>query len=148
MKTLLDVVQQVESGGNYAAIRFEPGLYRTFPGWVADSIPQIQQRNPGLSVDTYHMIACTSWGGWQMLGANIWRKSNPYHGSLSSFTSSGWDQLQCANLFMADIGFDGRTNFETMTDDDLHQFARAWNGPGAVETYIASMERAYKELTS
>lgn len=130
---LIDVVMKVESGCNPNAVRFESFLYLHTPKWISDQIAVAQDTNK-CSFETARMIVCTSWGAWQLLGANICSISNTQVMQYPLET-----QRADAMELMRRIGFDGTSIFTTV---DLHTFVKRWNGPNNISAYIAKLHEA------
>lgn len=140
MVSLLDVIAMVESDNSALALRFEPRLYAQNPTWLHAAQDELRKRHPW-SHDTCRQICATSYGAWQMLGANIVTVRPTFHPSF--YTADM--QKEDAEAFMKRLGFDPHADY--MTIDKL-RFASKWNGPGNVEDYVVDMERAHADLVA
>ena len=138
MILLSDCVSQVESSGNPSAMRYEPDYNPTL-----SSIQSVQKYATGGYMDliTARMVASTSWGEFQIMGANLWGVLN-YQKTMMDYLSSPADQLVAFHKFIAQIGFtDGP--FKLMSETALLRFARFYNGS---EVYAESLKRAYVQM--
>lgn len=134
---LSQCISLVESNDNPDAIRFEPELYLNCPDWITNTISNIAEKNI-CSTDTAKMIACSSWGKYQILGANIYAQG--FANNIMDFVFDG-DQSQetIFNKFITTGGFDWRDNLGTWSQEQFENFARFYNGPGNFQNYAAKM---------
>ena len=136
---LLDAVEIVESSRNQFAIRFEPSLFQTRPMWAIDDEPLISTINK-CDRETAIMIACTSFGAWQMLGCNIY--SQGYKNPIANFFEARAAQQLLAEQFIRECGAEPLADMVRLSDPTLLDFARRWNGPGNPQAYLAALRRA------
>ncbi len=136
---LASIIRSIESGGNQNAIRFELAAFRDW-AWVI-SMDRIRGKH-GCSKDTARMIACTSWGLYQMMGANIFDPRFPKDpltpvdpDDVITFVNDPHmqDTLFYAFLRAHSINF----TLEDLLNDDMKMttFVTRWNGPGNVTGY-------------
>jgi hypothetical protein len=137
-------VALVESENNPDAIRFEPATYNASKpsAWIAAQVPNIVKAFGGDNVcdlATATMLACTSFGIYQMLGANVWAFGK-YTGTLAQFIGSRADQYACYTRFLSNL-FSPTEDVTSWTDKRFQQFAVYQNGPGNPGGYILAMKR-------
>ena len=139
MSDLASVIKAIESGGNPHAVRFEPVAYQDW-AWVP-AMDRIQVKHK-CSKDTAKMIACTSWGLYQLMGVNIFDPRYPKDAETpldppDVFAFVGDTGMQDL-LFAAFLRAKGLNyTLEELLADDVKMaaFARAYNGPGNVAAY-------------
>ena len=136
---LLDAVEIVESSRNQFAIRFEPSLFQTRPIWAIDDEPLISTINK-CDRETAIMIACTSFGAWQMLGCNIYACG--YKNPIGNFFDAFATQQMLAEQFIRECGAEPLSDMAQLSDAALLAFATRWNGPGNPQAYLAALRRA------
>lgn len=145
-KTLWQVISSVESSNDPRAIRFEASDFASAPGWIANQVPAIQAAHPRFSQETCLMIACSSWGQFQMLGANIYALG--YKGQIADFMQYTQGNAYCPAqmaLFSGMITPHGFNPNETMGGWNIERynaFAALWNGAGFPPAYVAAMQAA------
>ena len=138
MISLSDCVAQVESANNPCAMRYEPDYVPTL-----NSIQLTQKFATAGYMDTItaRMIASTSWGKFQIMGANLYAVLK-YEDTLVSFLSDVGSQLAAFQSFIGHLGFtDGP--FAMMGEASLLKFARLYNGS---EVYAESLKHAYGQM--
>ena len=138
--TLAEVIKQVESNGNQYALRFEPIAFRNWP-W-SDNMTLIQQVH-NCSASTAKMIACTSWGAYQIMGDNIWNpKVCGFPAPVITFLNTGLSQDTSFHGFLIAKGIN--YSLEDILGDEakMTNFVTHWNGPGNVEVYSALVRKA------
>jgi hypothetical protein len=73
MKTLEDIISQIESGDNLYAMRFEPHVFermhQTNRYGAAVAVAKQQNR---CTLETARVICATSWGRFQIMGFNLY----------------------------------------------------------------------------
>ena len=134
---LSDCVAHVESAGNPLAMRFEPDFNPTNAAIIT---VQSFATNGYMNKITARMIASTSWGRYQIMGANLWTQG--YTGTILGYLSSNIAQRESFERFIQHIGFTDRP-FKLMSPDAVLKFARLYNGS---EVYAESLNRAYGDL--
>lgn len=150
---LSDVIAQVESGTSDAAARFEFGLYAEWG--VAASDPERQKARDQITAtiaalhrcnrNTAHMLACTSWGRYQLLGENIYSLCECKL-PVAHFVVDPDFQRLCFDEFLHKRGI-AFTLDEIVADADKRQkFISAYNGPAAVDAYWSRMQAAMVAL--
>ena len=138
MILLSDCVAQVESSGNPLAMRYEPDY---LPTLTSIQLTQKFATNGYMDTNTARMIASTSWGKFQIMGANLYAVLK-FEGTLLDYLSDAGQQLVTFQDFIAHLGFtDGP--FAMMSDASLLKFARLYNGS---EVYAESLKRAYGQM--
>ena len=138
MILLSDCVAQVESANNPCAMRYEPDYVPTLT-----SIQSVQKYATAGYMDatTARMIASTSWGKFQIMGANLYAVLK-FEDTLLDYLSDAGQQLVTFQDFIAHLGFtDGP--FAMMSDASLLKFARLYNGS---EVYAESLKHAYGQM--
>ncbi len=143
-----DCVIAVESGAgsHYQAIRFEPVLFQNKPLWIVRQIPAIQKAHHGAAqcdYDTALMIGCTSFGLFQMLGANIWNNGNISVSMFDFCSPNSCESLQASawEKFIGIEGFRADEDLSAWDDGRFAKFAEYQNGPGAIAAYVAEMKK-------
>lgn len=136
---LSDVVAQVESSGNPLAMRFEPTFLSTVG---CKQAAQNYAADGGyMDMNTAAVICCTSWGKFQIMGANLYGLLE-YKKALVDFLTTPADQLTAFRSFIDKIGFTDLP-FSDMAQADLLKFAKLYNGS---EVYAASLTHAYQGM--
>jgi hypothetical protein len=136
-------IELVESSRYPHAIRFEATLWAKDPQWVNGQEPTIARYNGGCSQDTARMIACSSWGLYQLLGANIYALG--YQNSIIEFCGGQFaglnisDQCLIFDKFISRNGFKPDEDLSAWRLDRFEQFAAFYNGPGDVQNYASHM---------
>lgn len=134
--TFPELIARVESAGRYDAMRFEPLTFARWLAWRSSraTLARIMLANR-CSAPTAHVIACTSWGAFQIMGFNLYSE-NIACGSVGNFLASKTAQLTQFAKFC-------EQNHCVYTLDDMHDeskrlaFARVYNGPGNPTAYAA-----------
>lgn len=138
MITLAQCISQLESDNDTDALRFEPELYSNCPEWISKQLENIAKIH-SCTIYTAQMIACTSWGKYQILGANIYAKGYTKH--IFDYV---WDEEYVQDIsfnhFVANGGFDWRTDISKWDQTELEKFAGFYNGPGNVIDYANKMK--------
>ena len=136
--TLMEAQAIVESSNDPLAIRFEPGLYTASPGWIARILPLVRSLN-SCSTDTAKMIACTSFGMYQLLGANIY--SLGYAHEIMAYGDDILQQHRDYSDFMGRGGFSAYTDMDVtaIAMPELLAIARYYNGPGNPQAYADAL---------
>lgn len=129
---LQSVVSAVESGDNQNAIRFESSLFATRPLWVSNQIKRIQSIHK-CSTDTAKMVACSSWGFYQILGANIYAQG--YDAPVQVYCQNAADQASVFKGFITPRHFSPDEDVSQWTADRGYAFSTFYNGPGAPLVY-------------
>lgn len=143
MTTLLQAVATVESSNLPHSIRFEPTLYGWPPAWITagPALARIQQIH-NCNHTTALMVAATSWGAYQLLGANIYGDPVAYPKNIAALIYTPVDQDATAITFIKSLGYDPAAIVSTMQPADVLGFAKAYNGPGAVDSYANAIKAA------
>jgi len=132
---LQEAVMHVESSCNKSAIRFEFATFRNLPGWMHPSIRTIRTIH-NCTEETGDMIACTSFGLFQLLGANIYDLR--YTATIFEFISDIDGQYTLFRKFLSQRNFD--PDMEVTADESsLLAFAKFYNGPGSPELYAKAL---------
>lgn len=139
MITLENVVSQIESSNNHLAVRYEPTLFSAKELWVLNTLPKVQRANPGISYDTALMIACTSLGLYQCLGANIYALG--YGKTWAEFATDPVAQDGIFIQFLKPAGFTSLEDVTLWDDVRFGKFATFQNGPGNVQAYVSKMKQ-------
>lgn len=144
MILLETVIARVESADRPYAIRFEDGLFKDPPPWVAGTVPAIATAN-ACNAPTALAIACTSYGLFQCLGATLYgdlRFPNP----VSFFHYDAEQQVTQFRALVKRWGFDPE-RFDFTDDALIDKFSARYNGPGDVANYSAKIKGAYAALS-
>lgn len=150
---LADIIAQVESGTNDAAMRFEIGLFAEW-GTVARIASEQQARDQITAAiaalhrcnrNTAHMIACTSWGRYQILGENIYSVCECRR-PVTAFAIDPDFQRLCFEEFLRKRGIDFTLDDILADEGKRSLFISKYNGPDAVAAYWAKMQVAIKAL--
>lgn len=137
------VAYTVESSDNDYAMRFEPASYASNPQWIEGQESAIAHFND-CSDETARMIACTSWGRFQILGANIYalgHTSSIINWINGSTRNDGDLQDNTYRKFIQPKGFQPFENCATWADSRFNAYAGFYNGPGNIPAYITLMKR-------
>jgi hypothetical protein len=137
---LMDVAATLESGNNAGAIRFEPAMFGNAPSWAKNQLAYIHAANPWASPETGLMIACTSWGKFQLLGANIYAFGF-FKFPIADFLANEAEQELVYGDFIAPHDFHPHDDVTQWGDNQFTAYAAFYNGPGAVDAYVAAMHR-------
>lgn len=138
---LATVIKAIESGNNPHAVRFEPAAYQDWD-WVP-AMDRIQLKHK-CSKDTAKMLACTSFGLYQLMGVNIFDPRYPKDPETPLDPPDVFAFV--ADVGMQDVLFEAflraksinYTLNDLLSDDvKMAAFVRAYNGPGNVVTYSA-----------
>jgi hypothetical protein len=135
---LLDCIALVESSNNSGALRFEQELFESDPSWVQGQVSKIMGANK-CSEATALMIASTSWGKFQMLGANLYSFAQG-DVPLQSIFSNDALQQELFGLFIKPRGYDPNEAIDDWEGERFGAFAKFYNGPGAIGNYVAAMK--------
>jgi hypothetical protein len=141
--TLWNCIAMVESGKFQGAMRFERFLFLDPPPWAKAQVARIQFCHGGPSKcdeDTALQIACTSYGFFQLLGANIYADGE-FKDTIWDFTDCILTQDRSFARFIAPHGFDPDEDVSKWGDDRFLDFARFYNGPGKPDAYAEAMKR-------
>lgn len=149
MQTIADVIGDIESSHNPAALRFEPLTYENAPH-VNDALKSIKECNL-CSLDTARMIYSTSWGEFQIMGRNLY---NPqvcgYRNNIARYLVQSNDQFITFDSFLFRMGLSiklkGSSPASLFSDPNLRiQFARLYNGPKNFLTYAGEIKARIDE---
>ncbi|HCB69334.1 MAG TPA: DUF3380 domain-containing protein [Persephonella sp.] len=72
MKTLAEIIKQIESSNNKLAVRFEPHFYERLKNRTNDTAVLKIREIHKCTYYTALMIASTSWGYFQIMGYNLY----------------------------------------------------------------------------
>ena len=147
MTELADVIAQVESNDNPQTLRYEPDLMAQWAAMnpVRSAILASISGLHDCSHDTARMIACTSWGRYQLLGENIYSVCQ-CNADIFVFVTQPGVQLLCFQRFLAARGIAFSIEEILMDRTKREQFIARYNGPGDIDVYWAQMQAAIKEL--
>lgn len=145
MKTLAEVIALTETRDNPFELRYENATDAAHPGWIVNEIPTIQRvHGPTCSFQTALMIACTSYGRYQILGANIYSTASygipSYAKTIFHFAFDDDGQLAQFHRFISQKMFDADECPETWTEQKGLSFATFYNGPGNPLAYWTQMK--------
>ena len=138
---LAAVVAQVETNDNPFAIRFEQALMAQWAamnpvrGAILAAIASLHD----CSHDTARMIACTSWGRYQILGENLYDRALVNVTVFAYVADPKLERLAFdALLIRKDVAF----ALQDIIDDEAkrQKFIAAYNGPSGVADYWARMQ--------
>lgn len=136
MADLATIISMVESSGNPRAMRFEPTAFANWP-W-SDTMGIIKAKH-GCSEATARMIACTSWGQYQLMAENIFARNmtayqvNPT--DVFSFVSDTALQEQAFHAFLQIRGIDFTLDDILSDPQKMRKFVERYNGPGDIDAY-------------
>jgi hypothetical protein len=139
---LCDVVAIVESSNNPHCMRFEPALYASPPEWIVNQLPAIKRAHPWASDDTVKLVATSSFGYYQILGANIW--SLGYTSDFMTYLNDDIDQRTVFTKFIVAHGFSAADDCTQWSIQKFQEFAAFYNGPSGITMYSAAMIQAVK----
>ena len=146
---LAAVIAQVETRTRDHSLRFEPTLYAR---WSEGPLTAEQRRVLGRIMAVHDcvyaaacMIACTSWGRYQLLGENIYSVCQ-CNADIFVFVTQPGVQLLCFQRFLAARGIAFSIEEILMDRTKREQFIARYNGPGDIDVYWAQMQVAIKEL--
>ncbi len=137
---LAAIIRNVESGCHLYAIRYEPGIFASLA--QAESNAPLIQKIAGINacdIKTAKIIFSTSYGLWQEMGFNIY--SLGYDLPILQFWQSQTDQRAIYDAFIIKNGVNFSWREMVADQMKMEEFARVYNGPGAVSEYIAAMHR-------
>ena len=148
MTDLATVIALVESNNNPKRFRFEPATYTQ---WVSAggtpariALQEVISRVHDCSISTARMIACTSWGRFQILGENLYGPCKCVNDVFTYVTSPALEAA-AFDAFLAwrkiDFTLDDLVNDEVKR----HGFIAMYNGPGDLVGYWARMQAAMKQ---
>jgi hypothetical protein len=143
MMSLEQVTAIVESGNCATAMRFEPVTFSNKPLWITRQIPTIQKGHGGsvhCDYDTALQIGCTSYGLFQMLGANIYADGYAY--TIFDFGMDENAQKAMFAAFCNDGRFSSSEDVTLWDDERFIKWAIYQNGPGNTSSYVAQMHKA------
>ena len=142
------VIAQVESATSDAALRFEPALYEHWatPTPVRDAIVANIRSIHKCSRPTARMIACTSWGRYQILGENLYSAMCGCRLSVFGFVASPGAQLSFFREFLRNRGIDFTLQDIIVDPGKRQQFVEGYNGPGDIDAYWVEIKDAVKML--
>ena len=140
---LAAIIAQVESNDNPQTLRYEPGLMAQWAAMnpVRSAILTSISGLHDCSHDTAHMIACTSWGRYQILGENLYERGLVNVTVFAYVADPKLERLAFdAFLIRKEIGF----ALQDIIDDETKRakFIAAYNGPAGVSDYWARMQAA------
>ena len=138
--TLAEVIAQVESGGRSDIPRFEDAMFarwRSAPSRAqAAVVNEICRVHRGCSIATGFMITCTSWGKYQFLGETLYSTLDVTD-TVFAFVASDAEQDARFDQWLGKHRFDA--SLVLVDAAETRRFAELWNGPGAVDNYLAQM---------
>jgi hypothetical protein len=137
MKTLAGCIATVESSNNLDAIKFERRLFDNTPPWILDQVPTIQKYNK-CDETTAIAIGCTSYGEYQLLGANVYAKGADT--SIISWCYLVSEQEAIFEAFIKTKGYEPYEDITLWNDQKFIDFATFYNGPDDVENYVKAMK--------
>lgn len=149
---LAAVIAETESNGKPWPPRFEPALHQHWLQGLAASdkvktalTAKIAALNPPTcSTGTAAMLACSSWGAFQMLGETLY--DGFWERSVFDFVTDAAAQRTVFDAFVARHGVAFTLTDVVMDEDKRRRFITVYNGPGDVDAYWAKMKRAVKSL--
>lgn len=146
---LAAVIAQVESSSRDEALRFESGLYRSWESSHPEARAKIAANIRSIhacSHDTAKLIACTSWGRYQILGMNLYSPLCGCQVNIFHYVADIDFQRICLEEFLRNKGIYFR--LEDILEDfgKRSQFICGYNGPHAVDAYWGAIKRALGTL--
>jgi hypothetical protein len=132
------LIADIESAGKFYTMRFEPHVYeRTKQNIYSDAVNRARQVNQ-VSLATARMIVSTSWGGFQIMGFNLYDKNViDLHLPVGIFLkdkslqrAAFWKYCKARNI--------AYTVNELRDETKRRDFARKYNGD--VDGYAALIE--------
>jgi hypothetical protein len=144
------VIAWVESNTNDKAVRFEPGLYAVWSSetLIRKGIERTIQYIHGCSIETARVIACSSWGRYQILGENLYDLGIGCTLDIFEYAGLPAYQKECFDKFLRNRGI-AFTVDELQTDrTKREQFITHYNGTGAVDAYWERMQEAIRALSA
>lgn len=144
MILLETVIARVESADRPYAIRAEPGLLNAPPAWVRGTFGTIAKVN-GCTTWTAQVIACTSYGLFQCLGATLYGDL-AFPNPISYFHYDAEQQVTQFRALVKKWGFDPE-GFDWADDALINKFALRYNGPKALPAYANAMKAAFASLS-
>lgn len=139
INTLADLILQVESTGDWFAVRFEPAHNPR-----SDLVIRMMH-TCNISHDTARVLCQMSFGGYQIMGDNLMALGLTV--SPLQYCASPGMQTDFFNKFLL-------SDHLTLTLDDVINddskralFVRLWNGPGNVDAYSERLLRVYQANT-
>ena len=148
--TLDAVIAQVESSNNPRCLRFEDHLYGVWSSplktGVQNTVLANIRRLNVCSLPTAEMIACTSWGRYQLLGQNLY---DPCRCQLDivSYLYGEDEQRNCFDLFLKSRRIDFTLDQIVADEPTRTHFITVYNGPAAVDAYWERMQQAILTLS-
>lgn len=149
---LAEVIAIIESSGLHYAAKFETHLFWSWnnvaqtPGQRA-VIAAVKSANGNCDDDTAKMIACTSWGYYQLLGENIWVDAETQSVTLSDYLCDvDGIQNRCLAKFLTQKGINYTLQDILNSPDLMTTFVTKYNGPGNVAAYSAKIKLAAAHL--
>lgn len=76
VETLCSLIKSIESGGDMGAIRFERKVFNRITDKGTTPVLMAIQKANKCSSDTARLIYSTSWGGYQVMGFNLYDRIN------------------------------------------------------------------------
>ena len=138
--TLSQLIAQVESSGNPFAVRFEPHYSCNVESALK------MQKLAACNFDTADVLCACSWGLFQIMGDNLIAlglKTSPIE-----YCGDKIAQLDMFNAYCVQ----NRCNYsldEIITDAGKRiDFARKYNGPGAVNSYAQALLNTYRDFSN
>ena len=136
IKTLADLIAEVESSNNQYAVRFEPA-YHPDPAHV-----RTMAQECGVSFMTAETLCAMSFGLFQIMGdelVSLGLRISPIQLCCMPQTQENYFNAYCER---AKINF----SLQDVISDETKrmQFARAYNGPGNPEAYATRMLNVYQ----
>lgn len=141
------VIADIESAGNFGAMRFEPHVYERASAFsparkYADEVARAREANR-VSLATARMIIATSWGGFQIMGFNIYSATAAPRVAISTFLSDRSIQVRHFRAFVTSRNI-AYTVEELRDETKRRDFARKYNGD--VDGYAALIEKRIRSF--
>lgn len=149
LPTIEQVIATIESNNNQFALRFE---LNTFIGKSDITLSQILLNNiraiNGCNLTTAKMIASTSFGLYQIMGANLYLAPIEITATIVRYLNDYALQHICFSRYLIAHGLDKFT-IEDLRDnaDKRTEFASRYNGPGDVADYAELIRATIARLT-
>ena len=120
------LIADIESAGRFDAMRFEPHVYKRATAGAYGNSVALARRVNKVSLATARMIVATSWGGFQIMGFNIYTSESDSVG-IGAFLRDTEIQRQYfrAYVIKRNIAY---TVDELRDETKRRDFARKYNG--------------------
>lgn len=132
---IAELIALVESNNNQYAMRYEP-MYSVQSGAVS-----VYAKDNNVSLATAHICLCSSWGLYQIMGANLFAYG--LTSNMLQYCNSIPLQNMYFQKFLTKNNLNNLTSdYQSFVSDDskLAEFARVYNGPSNIDDYVNRMK--------